>query len=173
MTAPVKKPCFIAGAVRTSGDPQTGEVPFTRGGMRTSTVWSGSLLTNTALTGAAGAVQSGGQVLLVSGAGRLNSVVPHQFLQSGQPVWFYDAGTITVSGISVSGQRIIGIIPGTSPANPTVQSGQFQMARTWSDVIFVDMPFSSGLCVGAASGTPGFTVSYTLETSEPAYGIQG
>jgi hypothetical protein len=167
MSTPVKNPTFLAGTPRSSGDVQTGEVSWTRGGNRTSCVWSGSLLTNAALTGAPGAVQSGGQILLFSGAGRLNSVVVHQFMQSGQPVWFYDAAGPTVSGVSVSGQRIIAVVPGTSPANPGVASGQFQVSVQWSHYLQPDAPFQSGLCAGAASGSPGFTVSYIPEVVWP------
>jgi len=163
MSVPIKEPTYLAGSPRASGDIQTGEIPFTRGGGRTSCVFSGSLLTNTALTAAPGAVQSGGQILLFSGAGRLNNVLVHQFLTSGQPVWFYDAGTITVSGISVSGQKIIHLIPNNFPAALAVASGNTQTVVNWNWTYQVDMPFQSGLCVAAASGAPGFTVSFTPE----------
>ena len=162
MSQPTANPCYVAGTTRASGSLQTGEVNITRGGGRTACVWSGSLLTNAALTGAFGAVQSGGQILLFSGAGRLNNVIVHQ-LTSGEtnPVWFYDAGAITVSGRSVSGQRIIGTIP---QLTGTLISGNIQ-APIFQMKLDLDMPFSSGLCVGAASGTPGFTVSFTPEVS--------
>ncbi len=167
MSVPVKNPTYLAGTPRSSGDVQAGEVVFTRGGGRASCVWSGSLLTNAALTAAPGAVQSGGHILLFSGAGRLNTVVVHQFIGSGQPVFFYDAGTIAPSGVSVSGQKIIGIIPATMPAVLTTLSGSFQMGRTWNDVMVLDMPFQSGLCAGAASGSPGFTASFIPEVPYP------
>jgi hypothetical protein len=156
MSAPINKPCFVAGTPRSSGDVQTGEVTVTRGGGRAACVWSGSLLTNAALTG--GAVQSGGHILLYSGAGRLNTVCQHQnvLTLSGVAVTFYDAGTITVSGVSVSGQRFLGVVNA-----PGGQSGQF----TGTAPVLFDMPFSSGLCVAAPSGTPGFSVSYTPEVS--------
>ena len=163
MSVPVPNPQIIAGTPRSSGEVRTGEVPFTRGGGRTATVWSGNLLANSSLTGAPGAVQSGGQVLLFSGPGRLNTIVAHALLTSGQPVWFYDAGSPTVSGTSVSGQRILGFIPAPYRAPLAVVSGNIPTAVNWNDVIQLDMPFQSGLCAAAASGAPGFTVSVTLE----------
>lgn len=165
MSIPVSKPCFIAGTPRSSGDVQTGEVTWTRGGGRTACVWSGSLLTNAALTGAPGAVQSGGHILLFSGAGRLNTILPHALLTSGQAVTFYDAGSVALSGISVSGQRFIGIIPQTMRAPLVALSGNQALTVAWQDRIEVDMPFSSGLCVAAASGAPGFTCSFTPEVN--------
>lgn len=165
MSQPTKNPCYVAGTVTASGDTNTQEIKITRGGGRTACVWSGSLLTNAALTGAFGAVQSGGQILLFSGAGRLNTVIPHAFLTSGQPVFFYDAGAPTVSGVSVSGQRLIGIIPASFRAPLAAASGNTQTTVTWQDQIRLDMPFSSGLCAAAASGAPGFTVSWTPEVS--------
>lgn len=163
MSVPQKNPTVFVGASRDSGAPSTSELNTTRGGGRASCVWSGSLLTNAALTGAPGAVQSGGHILLCSGPGRLNTVIAHQFFTSGVPVWFYDAAGPTVSGISVSGQRIIGFIPPTTPAALAVLSGNLQMTPQWNYITHVDMPFSSGLCAGAASGTPGFTVSFSPE----------
>ncbi len=159
MSQPTAKPCFIAGTPRSSGDVATGEVTITRGGGRTACVWSGSLLTNAALGGAPGAVQSGGNILLFSGAGRLNSVLQHQgvLTLSGVAVTFYDAGTITASGTSVSGQRFLAILNA-----PQGQSGQFTNPGIPTAI---DMPFSSGLCVSMCSGTPGISVSYTVENS--------
>ncbi len=165
MSQPLKSPCFVAGTPRASGDVNTGEVNITRGGGRTSCVWSGSLLTTAALAGAPGAVQSGGHILLYAGAGRLNTVIPHALLTSGQPVTFYDAGTITASGTSVSGQRFLGFIPSPMRSPLTALSGNISVAVNWQDQIYLDMPFSSGLCAAAASGAPGFTVSWTPEIS--------
>ncbi len=130
-------------------------------GTKTACVWSGSILTNAALAGAPGAVQSGGHILLFSGAGRLNTIIPHALLTSGQPVTFYDAGTISASGISVSGQIFLGIIPFAMRSPLVALSGNQGVTVPWQDQIQVDMPFFSGLCAAAASGAPGFTVSYT------------
>ena len=157
MSTPTKNPVFYGYTPRTSGDVFTGEIQTVRGGGRTSCVMSGSLLTNAALTTAPGAVQSGGHILLFSGGGRLNSILQHQGVLSlsGVAVNFYDAAGPTVSGVSVSGQRIIAVLNA-----PQGQSGQFNTTALAN----LDMPFASGLCVSAPSGTPGFTVSFTPET---------
>lgn len=151
---PTRKPTVVIGSNVYSGTPNTGEIHTTRGGVRASCVWSGSLLTNAALTGAAGAVQSGGHILLHTGAGRLNSVWQHQGVLSlsGVAITFYDAAAITASGVSVSGQRFI-----ASVNAPQGQSGQFTAVAP----VAWDIPFTSGLCASAPSGTPGFTVTFT------------
>ena len=152
----VSRPCFVAGA-SASGDPQTNEVATTRGGSRTACVWSGSILTNAALTGAPGAVQSGNSILFYAGAGRLNTVFQHQAILtlSGVAVTFYDAGAVTASGTSVSGQRFLGILN-----SPGGVSGQLTLQAPFD----FGTPFTSGLCASAPSGTPGFTLSYTIAT---------
>lgn len=166
MSMTTRRPIRMAGAVLQSGAPDTGEVRMTNGGQQTACVWSGNLLTDASLTGCpAGAVTSGGHIQLWSGAGRLHRIIPHAMLTSGQPVTFYDAGTITVSGVSVSGQRFIGRIPARAPATLALASGEADRVLSWNDVIDVQMPFTSGLCVSAASGAPGFTVSFTTESS--------
>lgn len=151
----------VSGSV-ASGFANTSEIRVTDGGEIVACVWSGNLLTNASLTGCpAGSVTSGGHIQLWSGAGRLNKIMPHAMLTSGQPVTFYDAGTITASGVSVSGQKFIGRIPARAPATLALASGEVDRQMRWEDVITVNMPFASGLCVGAASGAPGFTVSFT------------
>src|SRR4051812_14409086 len=107
MSNPVQKPTFMAGTPRSSGDVQTGEMAQVRAGGRTACVWSGHILTTAALAGGVpGGVCSGGNILIYSGAGRLNTVLPHIQMASGATVFFYDAGAISASGVSVSGQRI-------------------------------------------------------------------
>lgn len=170
MSVTTRNPLRLAGAIVNSGFPATGEVPFTRGGMRNGVFWSGNLLTNSALTGLpAGSVTSGGHVQVWSGPGRLHTIIPHQFMTSGQPIWFYDAGAISVSGVSVSGQRIIGIVPLTMPAALAALSGNIALNLHWQREIVVDMPFTSGLCYAAASGSPGASFAFTPETN-PAVG---
>ena len=163
MSFSTRSPLRVGGANFNSGAPSTGEVNVTRGGQFTAVIWSGAL--NPSLVGCqTGAIASGNNVQLVSGMGRLNTIMPHSFLTSGQPVYFYDAAAITVSGVSVSGQRIIGIIPNTMRAPLVALSGNPVTTIAWEDRMIVDIPFSSGLCVSAASGAPGFTCSYTVET---------
>ena len=169
MSLSTRSPLRMAGANLSSGTPDTGEVHMTRGGKQTAVIWSGALNPN--LTGApTGAVASGNNAQLWSGGGRLHTVMPHQFLNSGQPVFFYDAGAITVSGVSISGQKLIGIIPNSMRAPLAVISGQVQSTVAWQDQIVLDMPFTSGLCVSAASGAPGFTCSFTPELN-PVFGL--
>ena len=165
MSLTTRRPVRMAGAVLNSGAPNTGEVAFQNGGIQTATMWSGNLLTNASLTGCpAGAVTSGGHTMLWSGAGRLHRILVHDMLTSGQQVTFYDSATIAPSGISVSGQRFIGRIPARAPATLALASGEVDQQRQWQTVIEMQMPFTSGLSVGAASGAPGFTVSFTPES---------
>ena len=162
MSVRTKNPQYLAGANFTSGGPNTGEIHHTRGGQRNGTVWSGALAMS--LVGLpTGALGSGNNAQVWSGPGRLHTIIPHQYLNSGQPVWFYDAGAITVSGISVSGQRIIGYVPLTMPAALAVLSGNTQLTLAWDQRIVVDMPFTSGLCISAASGSPGCSFSFSTE----------
>lgn len=162
MSVNTRNPLRTVGGNLYSGGPNTGELTYARAGAITACIWSGALAPS--LTGCpAGAVTSGGHTQLWSGAGRLNTIIPHALLTSGQSVTFYDAGAITVSGVSVSGQRFIGLIPVTMRAPLVALSGNQTLSVAWQDQISVDMPFSSGLCVSAASGAPGFTVSFTPE----------
>lgn len=174
MAFTTKSPVRNMGACVNSGFPNTAEQRWTDGGEQTACIWSGALAPS--LAGCpAGSVTSGGHTLLVTGPGRLHKIIPHGIITSGQPVTFYDAGQITVSGISVSGQRFIGIIPPRSRSTLALASGALDTVVSWQDVIKVDMPFTSGLCVAAASGAPGFSVSFTPETSGlgSSPGVQG
>lgn len=104
-----------------------------------------------------------GGLILVSGQpGRLNQVVLHNtpgniWAQSGIPLFFYDGNSVQTSGapFAASGHKVIGIVNG-----PVGGSGQ--IAQTGS--LQIQMPFSSGLLVRAASGAPGFSISWTPET---------
>src|SRR3990167_196340 len=132
MSFSTRSPLRVGGANFNSGAPSTGEVNVTRGGQFTAVIWSGAL--NPSLVGCqTGAIASGNNVQLVSGMGRLNTIMPHSFLTSGQPVYFYDAAAITVSGVSVSGQRIIGIIPNTMRAPLVALSGNPVTTIAWED----------------------------------------
>ena len=162
-----KRPLRVAGANLNSGWPATGEQAWTRGGMRNGFIGSGAIVMN--LGGLpTGATGSGGHVMVWSGAGRLHTVIPHQFMTSGQPIWFYDSASHTVSGVSVSGQRLIGYVPLTMPAALAALSGNIALNLSWNQVITLDMPFTSGLCIGAASGAPGCSFSFTPETNPVA-----
>lgn len=149
MSIPVVNPHIIAGSPRSSGDIQTGEIPWTRGGGRVVSV-SGTFSGN-----------PDGSVGLASGiAGRLANVVLHNtpgnpWSQSGIVVQFYDAA-LPVSGapLQASGHKLLAVLNG-----PVGHSGQLSQTGKFE----IDMPFQSGLFARAASGAPGFTVSITPE----------
>lgn len=151
----------MAGANLRSGDVNTGEFQHVRGGGRAATIFSGGF--GPGLTGAPGAIVSGGNVLFFSGAGRLNSVLPHQntLTLSGVSITFYDAGIIKLSGVSIaaSGAKILGQLGTAGGA-----SGQFDLFR---GATLFDCPFQSGLCAEALSGAVGFTATYTPEINLP------
>ena len=171
MSVQSRSPLSLKGASINSGFANTGEQRFTRGGELTATIFSGQVAPG--LTGAPGAVAAGSDVLICSGAGRLNTIIPHNVMQSGIPVYFYDAG-VAISGgpLAASGHRIVGVLPatyngaqnvGTTPASGA--AGWAMLGMTSTAPIVVDMPFLSGLCLNSRSGQPGFTVSYTPETT--------
>lgn len=166
MAVLTKNPLRMVGGCINSGNINTGEVQTVRGGGQKCGVWSGSLSVGTAV-GFNVVNSSGGQVLLVSGQGRLNSILPHINMQSGQPVYFYDAVAIVQSGTTVSGQIILASIPATYQGS--WNSGYPQVLVNNGQPFNVDAPFFSGLCASILSGAPGFTVSYTPDT-EPAFG---
>lgn len=160
MSVTSRNPLRFAGATVNSGFPNTGEVPWTRGGMATATVYSGGLLAPGSGFLPAGAVKTADQILLVSGPGRLNTIVPLNsvFALSGVPNIFYDSTVVARSGgpVSESGYRTLALLNA-----PNGQSGLL----TFTAPIPVDMPFTSGLSVSCVSGTTGFTVSFTPETN--------
>ena len=149
MSQPIKKPCFIDGTPRSSGDVQTGEIQHVRGGGRAFTNFSGTA--------------AGNDVLIYSGAGRLNSILQHTQMQSGQTVYFYDSAIATSGGpFAASGHKIVGILPATwSQGAP----GSGAINQQTGQPLNVDFPFQSGLVAATRSGTPGFSVSYTVENS--------
>lgn len=110
---------------------------------------------------------AGNDVLIQSGAGRLNQILQHTQMTSGQTVYFYDAAIATSGGpFAASGHTIVGIIPPTWQAATSAASGTLAYPTPWvGGVTQCDFPFRSGLCVATRSGTPGFSVSYTLENN--------
>lgn len=167
MSVTSKSPLRVGGATIYSGGVATGEIPTTQGGQVALTIWSGGLAPS--LIGAPGAVHtSGNQVRLWSGAGRLNTIIPHVQMTSGQPGLFYDAALVARSGAGVaasliaeSGARLIGILP------PTFNGGQYSGSPVvpLQSTINFGTPFFSGLNVACASGCPGFTVTITPEVN--------
>lgn len=158
----------MVGGTINSGNVNTGEIQTIRGGGQKCGLWSGTLT-----AGGNGVVgfnivnASGGHAQLVSGPGRLNSIQPY-VLTSGSPVFFYDAQSITLSGVSVSGQNILATIPSAWQAS--FASGNTPSVMFAGQPFNVDIPFFSGLCVSCPpAGGTGFTVTYTPDT-EPNFG---
>jgi len=168
MSVSTKSPLSTVGGQLYSGAPRTGEFQHVRGGALSVSVQSGSLLTTAAFTTCApGAVASGGHILFFSGAGRLNNVLPINTVQSGAPVFFYDAAALAASGTSVSGQRVLGVLPTPHQAYMVAgfQSGGGNPPWQWR--YDMDTPYTSGLCAAIPSGCPGFTVNFTPEVIPP------
>jgi len=149
MSEPIRRPQFVAGTPRKSGDLQTGEILVNRGGMETFTNFSGTA--------------AGNDVAITSGAGRLHDVLQHVQMISGQSVLIYDGAVATSGGpFSASGHKVLAVIPSTYRGGAV--SG---VAATEWDArpIVIDRPFYSGLIAATRSGTPGFSVSFTRQLS--------
>ncbi len=162
MSVATRSPLRMVGGLLASGGPNTGEVKYIRAGDFCGAIWSGAVVP--VLTGTpTGAVTSGNHVLFVAGAGRLNTILPHVQMASGLPVYFYDASALALSGVSVSGQRIIGVLPGTWLGGTYSGTGLNVGSPFNGEPIRPEMPFASGLCAAVPSGCPGFTASWTVE----------
>ena len=179
MSIPVKSPHTIAGTPRSSGDINTGEIPWTRGGGRSATVYSGAIAMGVTAAGT-GALVSGGSIMLFSGAGRLNSFTAiwpagvalagngEAGCISGQPIVAYDSAALAGSGVLTDGKiAALGAKVLFSWCPPK------QLASGVTNESFasrylpqpLDIPFQSGLSVIALSGAPGFTVTFTPEVN--------
>lgn len=175
MSLGTRSPLRMQGAY-VSGTPNTGEVPWTRGGQATATIYSGAIAAGVAAAGT-GAFASGGSVLVASGVGRLNTftaIFPagvalagngEQGILSGAPIIVYDSaitarsGVYTDSTIAESGRKIL-----YTWYPPRLLSGATPVGGGFNPVQ-LDIPFFSGLAVMALSGAPGYTLSYTPEIS--------
>ncbi len=165
MSVSTRNPLRVLGGAATSGNANTGELQVTRGGVQLSTIYSG-IIAAPGLTAAPGAVAAGSDVLLCSGGGRLNSIIPHLVSASGQRLLFYDAVAATSGGpLYTSGHRVIGVLPAATDQN-LVNSGVY---ATPIGPITLDTPFLSGLCVATRSGCVGFSVAFTPEAN-PSFG---
>lgn len=152
MGVATRNPLTTVGGLLYSGGVRTGHVQQTLGGQVAVSVLSGGILSpGSGFT--PGAVQTADQLLLFSGGGRLDSIVPHTVL-SGVAVRFYDASTVAASG-TAGGPRVLGIIPANS-------IGAFGNSLGAGPLpIYPGMPFTSGLCVSCNSGIPGWTATFT------------
>lgn len=160
MSVQTRSPLRITGATLNSGFPATGEQAFTRGGQVTAGLYSGNVVSGLAASIAApGAVLGGADVLLFSGAGRLNTIIMQQ-TGGGTAVPIYDGSVPTSGGPFVlSGHKILGTIP-ASPGLLTPISGGLP------GPIPVDAPFLSGLIVAFRSGMLSCSITYTPETNQ-------
>ena len=87
-------PLRMVGGNVNSGNINTGEVPYTRGGMQTACAFSGAIAMGTAAM-PTGAIASGGSALITSGGGRLNSFT-----------------ALFPAGVALAGHGVIGILSG-------------------------------------------------------------
>lgn len=123
-------------------------------------VTGGGLVAGSVYSGVVPATGLPGDVQLVSGAGRLNLILPHTTVTSGLTTVFYDAAVATSGGpFAASGHVILGVIPPTWTANSGVANAP--QAR-----IVMEVPYRSGLCVNLRSGQLGFTYTYTPEINK-------
>jgi hypothetical protein len=150
-------------------NPQYAKVPVksTPGGFQTASIFSGQVAPN--LAACPGAVAGGSDVLLFSGAGRLDDILQHVQMASGQPVFFYDSAVPTSGGpFALSGHKIVGVLPGTWAGGiATTASGATAAPTSFVNPVFATrLPFQSGLCVNSRSGQPGFTVAWSPEPAQ-------
>lgn len=153
-----RNPHRMAGAVVSSGNLDTGEVAWTRGGQRLVSFFSGGPL-QLGSGSVAPVAQTGDHAIFWSGAGRLNTVFPHQAI-SGVAVHFYDSAVVARSGPNTyreSGYGLLAVIPANTWDN---QGGTLEQIHK---PIHFDTPFYSGLAVIGASGVPGVTFTFTPE----------
>lgn len=168
MSFRTRKPVRMVGGVVNSGNLDTGEVNWTRGGQRVVCVHSGGLL-NAGSGFAPGGVVSTDQLVIFSGAGRLNTIIPLVAI-SGVRVVFYDSSVAARSGGGAgnggveSGYPTLAVIPANSFNAPNTLGGPLP--------IEVDVPFRSGLAVSNISGAPGFSAVYTPEAFRSGAGDQ-
>ena len=186
MSLRTRKPVRMAGGIVNSGNVDTGEVRWTRGGERVATALSGAIA---GMSGRGIPITSGGHGFIISGQGRVNTFTalrPINLLSgvtaaggstgvlSGQPIVIYDAVMTQRSGILADGTMVeSGARPIYHWHPPVLMSGdtKFDLPNLFPPVS-VDQPFYSGLAVMALSGAPGFTLSYTPESVRSGAGDQ-
>jgi hypothetical protein len=137
------------------------------GGSRTYTAYSGGLATLTSgnVAQLTPVSASGGHVVIWSGAGRLNTVYPHQII-SGVASFLYDSNVVARSGVGTISESGYTILGGT-PAN-TIGAFGNSLGGGPLPTVF-DVPFAHGLALSLPSGAPGVTVVFSPEIN-PAIG---
>jgi hypothetical protein len=144
-------------------------VKTTTGGFNSACFYSGAVAPS--VVGAPGAFATGSDVMLFSGAGRLDELLLHQHTaQSGLclPIVFYDAHAPVSGGpIPASGHKLVAF----TQAFVNLVSGQVSISGsaavipggTFGVTIPIAQPFQSGLCFNSRSGQCGVTVTWTPE----------
>ena len=131
------------------------------GGTRSFNIYSGGLITH----GSGGKVPLSdpgtGDSVWFSGAGRVNTVIPHN-AGSGQVSVLYDSVVTARSGISALESGIQAIFFMTGNTN----GGNNGIFNEGPPIFRVDTPFFSGLALQARSGVTGMTVYYTPAGSQ-------
>ncbi len=148
---PTSKPGIIAGTLLTSGDPVTGQIPYTLGGSRYAMRASGVV---------------GPDVQLQVGGGRLdmvqifaNATPAAAPAASGIAVVFYETAAV-ISGGPINGEKILASIhpAGDQAQNQLIfNSGLGCLGK----VVPLGVPYQSGLAVFVASGQVGWGATYT------------
>ena len=167
MSIATRNPTRIGAANATSGFAQTNEIPWTRGGQLTAYLYSGNVvsggLAQIAYPRYNGAgVINGSDALLLSGAGRLNSIIPILAV-SGTATFIYDSPVATSGGpFSASGHIVIGAVPANTHGG---------LANALMGPIEVDAPFFSGLCISFRSGMANVAITYTPEVTPAGSGL--
>lgn len=159
MSIKTRSPIRFLGGVSVSGYVNDTAMQTTQGGNRSFSVYSGGLITLGSGTQSPLLVSNPGtgHIVIVSGPGRFNTVLAHQII-SGVAVTFYDSNVAALSGVALhtnSGYTVIGILP----ANTLGAYGNSLGGGPLPQII--GTPFYNGLSAAAASGTPGFTVTWT------------
>ena len=151
-----RKPVRMVGGIINSGNLDTGEVAWTRGGQKVATIQSGADAIAPRLFASPGAIGSGTSAILWSGTGgRLNTIIALQAISGVAQALFYDSAGALASGPLMSG-NVSRVVIGVLPANTFGGVGLGGPIP-----IAVDAPFYSGLCVAALSGCAGFTAIWT------------
>lgn len=129
------------------------ETITTRGGLVIAGLYSGNVVSGGAAALASpGAKVVGSDGMLWSGPGRLNTIIPVTNVL-GTSVIIYDGADVASGGPFVlSGHKALGLIQGWAPNGVSGMS---------PSPVFLDAPFSSGLCVAFKSGMNACSLAFT------------
>lgn len=165
MSVANRNPLRMAGATLGSGNPATGEVHWTRGGVQKWGAYSGGILSlgSGSPNPATGAITvTGDHARVYLGAGRLHTVMPNVAI-SGVSLIVYDSSVVARSGPGTFQESGYGVIAALPPN--TWHPGGGTLLGIQPPIAF-DVPFHSGLCVAGTSGVPSFTLTFTPEVAQ-------